>query len=318
MKQREAANQPEKDSGSRGMDDSLLERSAPNEIDLLDLARLLVASWKLIGFITILVTGAFAAYALLAPEIYKAETLLAPVKEEKAGVPSALSQFGGLAAMAGISIPGDTDKEKVVATLKSRKFITRFLSEKDLLPVLFEEQWDSGAKRWDTVSGGKVPTLVTGYESFTGSVMTVAEDKKSGLVTLAIRWKDPQVAAEWANQLVTRLNEVMRERAIEESDKRIEYLDKELLDTTVQDMREVLYSLLESEKQKAMLANVNEEFALGVIDPAVAPEERESPRRKTIVALGGFFGAFLGIFAVFFIQFVKRLKAPKDKVASHG
>ena len=36
-------------------------------------------------------------------------------------------------------------------------------------------------------------------------------------------------------------------------------------------MREVLYSLLESEEQKAMLANVNEEFSLKVIETAVPP-----------------------------------------------
>lgn len=290
----------------------------PNVIDLVDLIRLLLRSWKLIGFITGLVTAAFVAYALIAPETFKAETLLAPVKEEKAGMPSALSQFGGLAAMAGISIPGDTDKEKVVATLKSRKFITRFLSEQNLLPLLFAEQWNSDAKEWNLPPGGKTPTLVGGYESFTASVMTVSEDKKSGLVTLAIRWKDPQMAADWANQLVTRLNEELRERAIEESDKRIEYLNKELLKTTVKDMREVLYSLLESEKRKAMLANVNEEFALGVLDPAVAPEERESPKRKVIVVLGGLVGGFLGIFAVFLVQFVKRLKSPKFSESSNA
>ena len=67
------------------------------------------------------------------------------------------------------------------------------------------------------------------------------------------------------------------------------------------------YNLLESEKQKAMLANVNEDFALEVIDPAVAPEIREKPNRKLIVAVGGFCGGFLGIFTVFFFQFLKKL-----------
>ena len=61
-------------------------------------------------------------------------------------------------------------------------------------------------------------------------------------------------------------------------------------------MRAVLYNLLESEKQKAMLANVNENFALEVIDPAVSPEIREKPKRKLIVILGGLLGVFTGIF----------------------
>ena len=66
----------------------------------------------------------------------------------------------------------------------------------------------------------------------------------------------------------------------------------------------MLYNLLESEKQKAMLANVNEDFALEVIDSAVAPESREKPNRKLIVSGWGMWRV-PGIFAVFFAQFCK-------------
>ena len=40
----------------------------------------------------------------------------------------------------------------------------------------------------------------------------------------------------------------------------------------LQDMRAVLYNLLESEKQKAILAKCKRGLCLEVIDPAVAPE----------------------------------------------
>ena len=136
--------------------------------------------------------------------------------------------------------------------------------------------------------------------------MLIHEDKKSGINNLSVSWKDPEIAAQWANDLVKQLNEQLREQAIQDSKKRVGYLEQELAKTTLKDMREVLYSLLESEKQKAMLANVNEDFALEVIDPAVAPEVSEKPKRKLIVALGGVCGGFLGIFAVFFLQFLRK------------
>ena len=149
-------------------------------------------------------------------------------------------------------------------------------------------------------------------------ILSVDEDEKSGLITLSICWKDPVVAAEWANDLVKQLNEQLREKAIADSQKRVGYLEQELAKTTLQDMRAVLYNLLESEKQKAMLANVNEDFALEVIDPAVAPETREKPKRKLIVALGGVCGGFLGIFAVFFAQFLQKLKSPSAQGSTHS
>ena len=279
-----------------------------DEIDLLELIRTLLQAWKTIVGITIICIGLAVAYALHVPEVFKAETLLTPATEEKSGASSALSQFGGLAAMAGISIPSDSNFEQTVATLESRKFLSQYIDRKKLLPVLFEEIWDAESQSWLVETKEDEPTEQKAVVAFK-EILSVDEDKKSGLISLSISWKDPAVAAEWANDLVKQLNEQLREKAITDSQKRVGYLERELAKTTLQDMRAVLYNLLESEKQKAMLANVNEEFALEVIDPAVAPEIREKPKRKLIVALGGVCGGFLGIFAVFFVQFLKKLKS---------
>jgi uncharacterized protein involved in exopolysaccharide biosynthesis len=291
--------------------------SDEDEIDLLELIRTLLQAWKTIVGITILCTGLAVAYALYAPEVFKAETLLVPAQEENSGASSALSQFGGLAAMAGISIPSDSNVEQVVATLNSRKFLRTYINQNKLIPVLFEEIWDADNQAWMVPSVEDEPTEQKAIESFK-DCLSVDEDKKSGLITLSISWKDPQVAAQWANDLVKQLNEQLREQAIADSRKRVGYLEQELAKTTLQDMRAVLYNLLESEKQKAMLANVNEDFALEVIDPAVAPETREKPKRKLIVALGGVCGGFLGIFTVFFAQFLQKLKSTNSEEVTHS
>ena len=280
-----------------------------DEIDLLELIRTLLQAWKVIVGITLVCTGLAVAYALYAPEVFKAESLLAPAEDEKSSASSSLGQFGGLAAMAGISIPTDSNVEQVVATLNSRKFLRSFIQEKKLAPILFEEIWDPENQTWLVESEEDGPSEQKAIESFKGC-LSVDEDKKSGLISLSISWKDPALAAQWANDLVKQLNEQLRQKAITDSKKRVGYLEQELAKTTLQDMRAVLYNLLESEKQKAMLANVNEDFALEVIDPAVAPEIREKPKRKLIVALGGVCGGFLGIFAVFFAQFLQKLKSP--------
>jgi uncharacterized protein involved in exopolysaccharide biosynthesis len=291
--------------------------SDEDEIDLLELIRTLLQAWKTIVGITTLCTSLAVAYAVYAPEVFKAETILAPAQEEKSGTSSALSQFGGLAAMAGISIPSDSNVEQVVATLNSRKFLRTYIKQNKLMPVLFDEIWDTDNQVWNVPSVEDEPTEQKAIELFK-ACLSVGEDKKSGLITLSISWKDPQVAARWANDLVKQLNEQLREQAIADFRKRVGYLEQELAKTTLQDMRAVLYNLLESEKQKAMLANVNEDFALEVIDPAVPPETREKPKRKLIVALGGVCGGFLGIFAVFFAQFIQKLKSPNSEVVTHS
>jgi uncharacterized protein involved in exopolysaccharide biosynthesis len=280
-----------------------------DEIDLLELIRTLLQGWKTIVCITIICTGLAVAYALNAPDVFKAEALLAPAQEEQSGGSSALSQFGGIAAMAGISIPSGSNVEQVVATLNSRKFLRAYIQQNKLLPVLFEEIWDADSQAWLVTSVDDEPTELKAIESFK-ACLSVDEDKKSGLITLSISWKDPGVAAQWANDLVKQLNELLREQAISDSQQRVGYLEQELAKTTLQDMRAVLYNLLESEKQKAMLANVNEDFALEIIDPAVAPEMRDKPNRQLIVVLGCLCGGFLGIFAFLFGQCIQKIKSP--------
>jgi uncharacterized protein involved in exopolysaccharide biosynthesis len=276
-----------------------------DEIDLLKLIRTLLAAWKTIAIITALCTGLAFAYALITPESFKAETLLASAQEGQSGASSNLSQFGGLAALAGISIPSSSNIERVLATLETREFLKQFISKRKLLPIIFNDLWDEASSSWKIIEGQEELTTEDGIASLQAAIQV--EQAKSGLITLSISWKDPDVAARWANDLVKQLNEQLRKQAIADSEKRVGYLEQELAKTTLQDMRAVLYSLLESEKQSAMLANVNVDFALEVIDPAVIPKTRETPKRKLIVLLGGVCGGFLGIFTVFFVLLIKKL-----------
>ena len=286
-----------------------------DEIDLLELFRTLLKGWKTIIGITVVCRGLALYYAYKAPEGFKAEILLAPTDAKtSSGVSSALSQFDGLAAIAGMNIPTDSNIERALATINTRKFLKKFIINKNLLPIIFNDYWDQSSKSWVLEEGQNKFVNDDGIAPLQGAIKI--ETDKSGLITMSISWKDPKVAAEWANDLVKQLNEQLRDKAITDSQKRVVYLEQELAKTTLQDMRAVLYNLLESEKRKAMLANVNEDFALEVIDPAVTPSVRETPKRKLIVALGGICGGFLGIFVVFFAQFLRKLKSSSLRIHS--
>jgi len=283
-----------------------------DEIDLLKLILTLLEAWKYILGITILSTGLAVVYAFHLPESFKAETLLAPAQQEKSY--SNLNQFGGIAAMVGISIPSSSNLERVLATLETRDFLKKFISNRKLLPIIFEDLWDESSSSWKTIEGQEELTAGDGVPALQGAIEVKQE--KSGLLMLSIYWKDPFIAALWANDLVKQLNDQLRQQAIEDSKKRVGYLEQELAKTTLQDMRAVLYNLLESEKQKAMLANVNEDFALEVIDPAVAPVIRDKPNRKLIVVLGVVYGMLLSTFVVILVQIIKKFKLSNSPESS--
>ena len=137
-------------------------------------------------------------------------------------------------------------------------------------------------------------------------MLTVSSDKKTNLVTLAIEWKDPELAAQWANQLVARLNHYLRQRAISESQANLEYLHRELARTQVEDIRKALFELISQEQKKAMLANTRVQYAFRVLDAAEPPDEKVKPKRALIVILAAMLAGFLATLFVFVREGIRR------------
>jgi len=287
------------------------------EIDLLEYGRLL---WKNRWLILI---GSFIAAVLAAgislkmPNIYRAEVLLAPVSNgagKGGGLSAALSGLGGLASLAGISLPGGGSTEENLAVLKSREFLWGFIKEEKLMPILFEDQWDPATKSWKEKDPEKQPSLWDAYRLLTkGGVLTVSSDKKTNLVTLAIEWKDPELATRWANQLIARLNHYLRQRAISESQANLEYLHRELARTQVEDIRKALFELISQEQKKAMLANTRVQYAFRVLDAAEPPDKKVKPKRALIVVLTALVAGFLLVVFVFVREGVQRRSEEKAK-----
>lgn len=114
-------------------------------------------------------------------------------------------------------------------------------------------------------------------ELFDERVRSVSTDKKTGLVTLAIEWKDPVQAADWANELVRRVNRQRQLEAIEEAENSIRYLKEQLGRTNSVEVQQAIYRLIETQTKSIMVAKARKDYAFKIIDPAVPPEKRPNP-----------------------------------------
>lgn len=130
-------------------------------------------------------------------------------------------------------------------------------------------------------------------------MLAIRENKSTGLTTVAISWKDPAIAARWANEFVALANEFMRARALDDASRNIAYLKKQITQTNVVDMQRVMYDLIESETKTLMLANARTEYAFTIVDPAVPPEIKISPKRAEMVFVGTLVGLIIGLIVVF-------------------
>ena len=122
---------------------------ADDEIDLLELIRVL---WD--GKLQIIMVTAIAAItsvfvSLSMPNIYHAQALLAPANDEGGGLSRMAGQFGGLAALAGVSLPGGGADRTALAleVLKSRKFVREFTGKHKIAPqLLAADSWDANSR----------------------------------------------------------------------------------------------------------------------------------------------------------------------------
>jgi len=256
--------------------------------------KILVEQRKLIGAITIASTLIATAAAFLMTPIYRAEVLLAPSSQEDSEGLSALAgQFGDLAAIAGINLgPGKDKTAEYVAALKSRSLSVSFINEQKLMPALFPGKWDKENKRWKDAA--KAPTEWQAFERWDYGIRRVTQDRRTGLVTVAIEWTDPAQTAKWANDFVKHVNTRLRAEAVDEASRSIAYLEQQLPQTTSVEVQQAIYRLIEGQTKKKMVANTREEYAFATIDAAVTPERKHRPRRMTLVLAGLFLGLMAG------------------------
>lgn len=289
-----------------------------DEIDLRELFAVLWAGKWLIGGITAAAAIVAVLIAIMLPNIYRAEALLAPNQEQGAGGLAALAaQYGGLASLAGINLGGgNTDKTGLgLEVLKSRKFIGEFIERHDLLvPLIAAEGWDSesgelkidpddydvAAKKWvREVSPPKktIPSAQEAYEKFS-DIFSISQDKKTGFVTVSVEHYSPTVARQWVDWLVDDLNSEVMQQDVSEAEQAIEYLNKQIANTSLAELQAVFFSLIEEQTKTVMLAKVSSEYLLKTLDPAVAPEEKAKPKRALIAVLGTMLGGFMGVVIV--------------------
>jgi Chain length determinant protein len=276
-------------------DDSSPGGLADNPVQVL---RVLWSEWLTVLSVTAIITLAAAAGGWLSPKTYQAATIVSPMSASGSGgqlaglASGGASPLNGLASLAGISLGGDSKKFESLAVLQSEALTEKFISENNLLPVLYWKRWDARLGRWKPDQAGPEPTLWTANQYFKKRIRIVATDTKTGLSTLTISWTDPKVASQWANGLVKLTNDYLRDQAIEESERNVAYLREQASKIDEVGIKQVIYTILQSEISKIMLARGNDQYALKVIDPAFAPE-KPSSLSAVVWVVSGFIGGLL-------------------------
>lgn len=308
-----------------------------NDIDLIELFSALWRNKWTVVVTTLVFATASTGYALYKENVYQSSVLLAPSQTESDGIAGLSGQLGGLASLAGISLGGGDSNQITIAkeVLQSRAFIKEFIHRHNLMkPLMAVKGWDEDSgewiydrsvynpetKEWEVDSDGEsqMPSDWELVEAFREDHLSVAEAKDTGMITVSIKHYSPLASQQWAEWLITDINNHMRAADLEEAEGRIEYLEKKLKETNNQDMQQMFYQLIESETRTVMLANAQKEYVFKTVDPAVVPEEEIEPKRIIIIAVSTIIGAIFGVLIVLVRESVRVDKPEEKQTDSNG
>lgn len=275
------------------------------------------AAWRRRRFL-VLFTGACTMLAvvaaLLMPPLYRASVLLVP-NQTGSGLSAALGDLTGLAGQFGISTGGEDPSRLFPEILRSRSLTHAVLLSKvtasDSTSAVYLDRLE--------VSGAtEAERLEKGTKMFQEARSRVVLNPKNSSVKVVVFDRDPLVAANIANRMATeldRLNQQMgrnnaREKRVFIEDRRREVMrqletdEEELTDFREKNrnyggspqlmleferisrrvrLDEELALTLVRELEIARIDEYKDVPVINVLDRALAPAERHSPRRAMII-----------------------------------
>ena len=280
-----------------------------DEIDLREIFNVLWTAKKLIILITAIFAFGSVIYSLSLNDYYKSGSIFLA---RSASGNQGLSQYSGLAAMAGITLPSSSGEDKaaqMIELMKSRKFVKHLMTFENILPsilaaksynnstqeLLFNQRlYESETKTW---KNNEIPSYLKAHSAYL-NMLSIAQDKKTGFIYINIEHISPVFAKDFLELIIRESNELIRKKDMEESKQGLEYLTSELSKTPFVAIKESINALIEVQLETQMMAQINQDYILTEIEPPFIPEQKSKPSRTFICVAGTILGGILSVLIV--------------------
>lgn len=286
---------------------------------------LLQGKWVIFS-VTSLISVVAIIYSLNLPNLYQSKAILVPV-ESTSNISGALQSYGGLASLAGVSLPSqasDSNSIKAIQKLNTLSFFENNILPNIFLPNLMAlKSWNQKTKElaynneiFNSTSNTwirdfsyprkKIPSAQESYIAFQSQHIELSEDKKTGFVTISIKHQSPHIAKKWLELVVKEINSFYREKDKLEAQKAVKFLNKQISTTSFSEIKQVMAGLLQQQTQKLILIESSEYYVFDYIDPPALMENKSEPRRSVICIIASILGFMLGMFLTILKHFMTK------------
>jgi len=309
--------------------------SEGDEIDLLDLARVIRKRLRFLFSFVLICCAAALIFLFTAEDVYQAKATIMPVQGRKTiNIPffQELKELDEIKNMLSANLPAafqDHNTTTIRAVLQSRSFNIYLVEKYQLLPKLFAKYWYKDKQGWlgDERRGlysrtsvmerffGKqrnfkkyAPTSIDGAELLMEKFLVDKSRPQKDWLELRFEDKDPAFAAAMLNRYIAELDYYLRNQEIDRAEANQKYLQELIKTQKNEEIRQGLNRVIVSQIEAAMYARVASDFAFKTIDPPLIPPEAYKPKRPQILLLTLVISLFCGIFGIFFLECLSKTK----------
>tara|TARA_Y200000002_G_scaffold193235_1_gene159575 strand:+ start:9072 stop:10001 length:930 start_codon:yes stop_codon:yes gene_type:complete len=306
----------------------MVNNSTETNITLSDIFQILKNKYKIIITFTSFAVLFSVLYSLFLPNIYTSRALLSIVEDNNSsvGMSSMLSQYSGLASLAGVASSGvNTKQNYAIEVINSREFLKHLLTFDGVLESLYavnyydestaklyydNEVFDSEKKIWirEVPKNRKlVPSHLEVYRTYQETI-SLEEDLKSGYINLSVSHVSPLFSEYFLSLIINEANRLSKEKDMKESSDALTYLNKQLLNTMQSDIRKSMNKIIENQLKVQMLSNIKSDYLLSIIDRPYVPEVKSKPSRSIITITGSFIGFLVICSFILLNKYIFRFK----------
>ena len=288
------------------------------DIDLFEYLHALLAAKYRILLVAVAVALAVFGYSKTIEDTFSATaTVAVNINSEPGGVAPKNYRAGDSLGLIEYDLlidpAADNEMQRLLARMKSAAFSELFVMENDLLQYIYADQWDSDKNEWiDGFKTSKTDAVLY----FRRSMRSVNLDQATKLLDINFVTRDPKLSASLANRFVTRFNQYIQQMDAQEVAERRRFLESRLEDTSNLEIQRSIYRMLETQLATEALIFAKRDYPLEEIQPALPPQFKSAPKRKTWAILGFVGTAFACV--VFVLSWVLISKLRKALRAYSG
>jgi uncharacterized protein involved in exopolysaccharide biosynthesis len=224
--------------------------------------------------------------------VYTSRCLMLPLPLEQVDE-AGQAGFGGASVRSLLAGGGSSDAYAVAAFFESGQLLDMVITEMNLDRQLFPDAWDAKKEQWRKSR----PALGKSRRALNRKV-DVNYDGYTGLLELQVNWRSATGAQEVATGLVQTADRMLRDAAIQDGERHVEELRKEMEASSVSEIG--TYLAEETTRAISSLASIRARagYAFRIIDPPLVPYRKSWPPRLLLLILTGMAVAAVEVLAV--------------------